>query len=156
MNRQYIYIYGGFPHSSVSKEFACNAGDQGLIPGLGRSPGEGNGNQLQYFCLENPMDRRAWWATVHGVTRDGHDLMTISPPHMYVYMCVYIYIYIYIYISVLIQILFPFRLLENAEQSSLCYTVGPHWLSINILNITVCTCQSQTLSISFPPTFSPW
>ena len=47
---------------------ACNAGDLGLIPGLGRSPGEGNGNPLQYSCLENPMDRGAWWAIVHGVT----------------------------------------------------------------------------------------
>ena len=48
---------------------ACNAGDPGLIPGLGRSPGEGNGNPLQYSCLENPMDGGAWWATVHGVAK---------------------------------------------------------------------------------------
>ena len=46
---------------------ACNAGDLGLIPGLGRSPGEENGYPLQYSCLENSMDRGAWWATVHGV-----------------------------------------------------------------------------------------
>ena len=52
----------GFPHSSVSKESVCNTGDPGLIPGLGRSPGEGNGNPLQYSCLENPMDRGAWQA----------------------------------------------------------------------------------------------
>ena len=58
----------GFPGGSYGKESTCNAGDPGLIPGLGRSPGEGNGNPLQYFCLENPMDRGAWWATVHGVT----------------------------------------------------------------------------------------
>ena len=63
----------GFPHSSVGKESACSAGDLGLIPGSGRSPGEGNGNPLQYFCLENPMDRGAWQATVHGVTRVRHD-----------------------------------------------------------------------------------
>ena len=50
----------GFPHSSVGKESACNAGDPGLIPGLERCPGEGNGNPLQYSCLENPMDRGAW------------------------------------------------------------------------------------------------
>ena len=49
-------------------ETACNAGDLGLIPGSGRSSGEGNGNPLQYFCLENSMDRRAWWATVRGVS----------------------------------------------------------------------------------------
>ena len=53
-----------FPGGSDSKEFACNAGDLGPIPGLGRSPGEGNGYPLQYSCLENPMDRGAWWATV--------------------------------------------------------------------------------------------
>ena len=61
-----------FPHSSVSKESAYNAGYSGLIPGSGRFPGEGNGNPLQYSCLENPMDRGAWWTTVHGVTRVGH------------------------------------------------------------------------------------
>ena len=48
---------------------ACNAGDLGSIPGSGRSPGEGNGNPLQYSCLENPMDGGDWWATVHGVAK---------------------------------------------------------------------------------------
>ena len=57
-----------FPSGSNGKASACNAGDPGLIPGLGRSPGEGNGNPLQYSYLENPMDRGAWGATVHGVT----------------------------------------------------------------------------------------
>ena len=53
-------LYGVFPGSSDDKKPACNAGDPGLIPGLGRSPGEGNGYPLQYSCLENPMDRGAW------------------------------------------------------------------------------------------------
>ena len=66
----------GFPHSSVGKESACSEGDPGSIPGLGRFPGEGNGNPLQYSCLENPMDRRAWQATVCGVARVRHDLVT--------------------------------------------------------------------------------
>ena len=57
----------GFPGGSNGKESACNAGDSGLIPGSGRSPGEGNGSPLQCSCLENPTDRRAWWATLHGV-----------------------------------------------------------------------------------------
>ena len=57
-----------FPGGSVGKESVCNSGDPGSIPGLGRSPGEGSGNPLQYSCLENSMDRGAWWATVHGVT----------------------------------------------------------------------------------------
>ena len=56
-----------FPGGSDGKASACNAGDSGSIPGLGRSPGEGNDNLLQYSCLENPMDGEAWWATVHGV-----------------------------------------------------------------------------------------
>ena len=55
-----------FPGGSDGKESACNAGDQGLIPGSGISPGEGNGNPFQYSYLENTMDRGAWWATVHG------------------------------------------------------------------------------------------
>ena len=65
----YTYKYGCFPYGSAGKESASNAGDQGLIPGLGRYPGEGNGNPLQYSCPENPMDGGAWQATVHGVTK---------------------------------------------------------------------------------------
>ena len=53
------------------KDSACNTGDLGLIPGSGRSPGEGNGNPLQYSCLGNPMDREAWWAIVHGVAKES-------------------------------------------------------------------------------------
>ena len=59
---------GGLPHHR-GKESTCNARDSGLTPGSGRSPGGGNGNPLQYPCLENPMDRGAWWATVHEVTK---------------------------------------------------------------------------------------
>ena len=59
----------GFPDSSTGKESTCNAGDPSSIPGWGRSPGEGNGNTLQYSCLENPMHGGAWWATVHGGTK---------------------------------------------------------------------------------------
>ena len=57
----------GFPGGSDGKESAYNAGDWGLIPGLGSSPGEGNGNPLQYSCLENSTDREVWRATIHGV-----------------------------------------------------------------------------------------
>ena len=59
----------GFPGGSEVKASACDAGDLGLIPGLGRSPGEGNGNPLQYSCLENPMDGGAWWAADHWVAK---------------------------------------------------------------------------------------
>ena len=63
-------MYIGFPGGSNSKASACDAGDPGLIPGSGRPPGEGNGNPLQYSCLENPMDRGAWWATFYGVAKN--------------------------------------------------------------------------------------
>ena len=63
-----------FPGGSNGKESACNAGDLGLIPGLGRPQGEGNGYPLQYSCLENSKDRGVWWATVHGVTKSWTQL----------------------------------------------------------------------------------
>ena len=65
VNSNNLFIPGG----SASKESARNVGVLGSVPGLGRSPGEGNGNPLHYSCLENSMDRGAWWATVHGVTK---------------------------------------------------------------------------------------
>ena len=64
-----LYVYMGFPGGSDGKESTCNAGDPGSIPGLGKSPGEGNGNPLQY-CLENSMDRGAWQAIVHEVANN--------------------------------------------------------------------------------------
>ena len=67
-----------FPGGSEGKASACNAGDPGSIPELGRSPGEGNGNPLQYFCLENSMDGGAWWATVHGVTKSQTGLQLLA------------------------------------------------------------------------------
>ena len=79
----YFLLFGynilGFPGGSAGKEYVCNAGDLGLIPGLRRSPGEGNGNPLQYSCLENPMDRGTWRATVHGVTKESD---TTEDAHM--------------------------------------------------------------------------
>ena len=62
-------IISDFPGGSVVKNLPANAGDEGSIPGSGRSPGEGNGNPLQYSCLGNPRDRRAWRATVHAVIK---------------------------------------------------------------------------------------
>ena len=63
---------------SDGRASAYNAGDLGSIPGLGRSPGEGNGNPLHYSCLENPMDGEAWWATVHGVAKSRTRLSGLS------------------------------------------------------------------------------
>ena len=80
-----LYIYMGFPGGSEVKASACNAGDLGSIPGLGRSPGEGNGNPLQYSCLENPMDGGAWWATIHRVAKSRTRLSDFT--HIYIYIC---------------------------------------------------------------------
>ena len=69
----------GFPHSSVSKESTCNTGDLGSVPGLGRPPGEGKGYPLQCSCLENSVDRGAWWATVRGVAEsDTAELLSTA------------------------------------------------------------------------------
>ena len=69
LQMDFIILFFNLKCGSDSEEFACNAGDQSLIPVLGRSTGEGSGNLLQYSCLENSMDRGAWRATVHGVGR---------------------------------------------------------------------------------------
>ena len=79
-----------FPDSSDSKESICNAGDLGSIPGLGRSPGAGNGYPLWYSCLENPRVRGAWWATVHWVSEsDTAELLSTQKRQLYmqVYFC---------------------------------------------------------------------
>ena len=68
---RYNQIWKGLPQWSSSKESACNSGDVSSILGLGRSPGEGKGNPFEYSCLENPMDRGAWWATVHGIAKES-------------------------------------------------------------------------------------
>ena len=78
----------GLPSGSAVKNlFDCNAGDAGSIPGLGRSRGKANGNPLQYSCLENPMDKEVWWATVQGVTKVRLDLVTKPPPPQHRSQC---------------------------------------------------------------------
>ena len=69
-----LLMLQGFPGGSDGEESACNVGDLGLIPGSRRSPRERNGNALQYSCLENPMDRGAWWAIHMDLQRIGHGL----------------------------------------------------------------------------------
>ena len=74
----------------VVKNLSANAGDlsdTGSIPGSGRSPGEGNGNPLQYSCLENPMDREAWWATVHGAAKSQTQLKRLRTQHTHICVC---------------------------------------------------------------------
>ena len=80
-----IYLFLDFLDSSVSEESACSAGDLGSIPRFERSPGEGNGNPLQYCCLENPMDKGACQTTVHGIKRVGHNLET-KPQTIFIFI----------------------------------------------------------------------
>ena len=80
--------FGGFPGGSEGEVSACSVGDLGSIPGLGTSPGEGDGNPLQYSCLGNPMDGGAWWATVRGVTKGQTQLSNFTFTFMYVYSAV--------------------------------------------------------------------
>ena len=103
-------IYVGFPGDSDSKESACNPGDLSLIPGPGRSPGEGNGNPLQDSCLEKSMDRGVWQATVCGVTKSWtrlddehfyfHFHIYMNHESLSIYACMYVCVYIYIYIYI--------------------------------------------------------
>ena len=76
------FLSGVYSDGSKVKASACNVGDLGLIPGSGRSPGEGNGNPLQYSCLENPMDGGAWWAIVHGVAKSWTRLSDFTFTHI--------------------------------------------------------------------------
>ena len=78
--------FGTFLAAQMVKNPPANAGDTGdtdLVPGLGRSPGEGTGNPVQYSCLENPMDRGAWWATVHGVAKESVTSELLTVPGLY-------------------------------------------------------------------------
>ena len=78
MENWIVSQFGNLPDGSDDKEFACSSGDPGSIPGLERSPGEGNDNPLQNSCLENFMNREAWQATIHGVTKSWTLLMTLK------------------------------------------------------------------------------
>ena len=85
-------MYNLLSSGSDGKESACKVEDLGLIPGLGKSPGERNGNPLQYFCLENPMDREAWWATVDGVAKSQKQLSNEALSYIHVtIICIYMY-----------------------------------------------------------------
>ena len=88
----------GFPGGSDGKETACNTGDLGSISGSGRSLGEGNGNPFQYSYLENSMDRGAWWATAHGVTKSQTQLTNQHNK----YRDTHIYMYIHMYVCLLL------------------------------------------------------
>ena len=83
MNFGESYLIQSFPGGTVVKNLLASAGDVGSIPGLGRFPGGGNGNPLQYSCLENPTDSGAWWTTVHGVAKSRTRLSNFTDTHTY-------------------------------------------------------------------------
>ena len=110
----YIYIYSyilGFPEGSDGKESAYNAGNPSLIPGSGRSSGGSHGNPPQYSCLENSINRGAWWATVHELTKSWTQLIlsyVLIHSHMH-------HMYAHTHTHILFKILFYYRLLQNIE-----------------------------------------
>ena len=87
----YFLCCVSFPGCALVKNPPANAGDVGCIPGLGRSPGGGNGNPLQYSCLENPMDRGAWWVTVHGIEKSQTWLSNWACTHIPVLYKIFLY-----------------------------------------------------------------
>ena len=87
-----VCVYTDTYSDSDGKESACSAGYPGSIPGSRRSPGEGNGNPLQYSCLKNPMDRGAWQGTIHGVAKSQTQLATNTHTRVCVHVCVCVYV----------------------------------------------------------------
>ena len=95
-NRLPTPVFSGFPGGSNGRESACNVGYLGSIPGSGRSPRGGNGNLLQYSCLENSMHRGAWWATVHGVAKSWtrlSDQRTQKHTHAHIYILLVLFLW---------------------------------------------------------------
>ena len=129
-----VYVYIDTPGDSAVKNPPANAGDWGLIPGSGRSSGEGNGNPLQYSCLGNPMEIEAWWATVHGITKSCTQLSEWTTTTIYT-----LYIYIYIY-----NIYYRYIKLEDSCFTKLCCFCCTTWISRN-----------YTYIYTLPPTLTP-
>ena len=100
---EHTRLLWGFPGGSNGKESACNAGDLDLIPGSGRSPGEGKGDPLQCSCLDNSMDRGAWWATVHGVAKSPTQLSDFTFFHKMYCKTTTFYIYFTIIFSMVFR-----------------------------------------------------
>ena len=158
----YTCVNMGFPGGSDGKESACKARDLDSIPGLGRFPGEGNGYPLQYSCLENPMDRGAWWATVHGITQsrirlsDWHWVYMHKDRHFFVSWGEHIHFTLLVFIHVFFFCLFFFQdLLQRGEktlpeQKTRTVLPSPSWLTdfehdMQILGIRPTVCGDSVL-----------
>ena len=116
--RMYITKTKGFPRSSVGKDSACNSGDLDSISGSGRSSGEENGNPLQYSCLENPMDRGIWWATVHVVAKSRTRLKQLNT-----HTCLLLFICKTSVKCFMIQSLKQFKLVLNLQEEVFLFLV---------------------------------
>ena len=114
-----VFGVGGFPGGLYGKESAYSAGALGSVPGLGRSPGERNGNPLQYSCLENPMDREAWWAIVHGVTKSQ---IRLSNQHKSIFLN-----YLFILAVLVLRSCTGFSLVVTSSGYSRCSAGASHY-----------------------------
>ena len=115
---------------SDGKESVCNAGELGLIPGWGQSPGEGNGNLLQYSCLENPMDREAWQATVHEVTKSQ---IWLSNYHLYFHCHSTYHILILHVVHLEIKFVYYFPIIFTSPVKVGTFIFLVHWCILHIL-----------------------
>ena len=152
----------GFPHSSVHKESACSAGDPDPIPRSGRGPGERNGNPLQYPCLEDPIDRGAWWAAVNGVAKSRADWATNtqqSPPVIRIHVSPFIKCP-----SQLVWAIFQRPLCKYglpplpSSQAQLSVVCGPNLFLSHLSHLlSSCLCfYSSPLSSTLPPGWRAW
>ena len=116
------------------KEFACSAWDSGSIPALGRSPGGENGNPLQYSHLENPMDRRAWQATVHGAAKSRTQLKRLGMAWLCLYICLSVYLSVYLYLSIFYHcLLYPPSCLSLSHLIDFFFNYTKNHVSKNLL-----------------------
>ena len=116
-----VFGLGGFPGGLYGKESAYSAGALGSVPGLGRSPGEQNGNPLQYSCLENPMDREAWWAIVHGVTKSQ---IWLNNQHKSIFFLIF---YLFILAVLVLRFCTGFSLVVTSSGYSSCSVGASHY-----------------------------
>ena len=140
----------GFPGGLYGKESACNAGGLGSIPGLGQSPGEGNDNSLQYSCLENPMDRGTWQATVHGVAKSQtwHNTFTLKIygiEHLFIWLFGYIwYIFVpllFTYMCLFIIINFNFFACTGSSCCTWAFSTCSEWGLLSSCSVKASHCS---------------
>ena len=120
-----VVLFLGLPRWLSGKKSACNAGDPSLIPGSGRSPGEGNGNPLQHSCLENPMENRTWQSTVHGVAKSRTLLKWLKQQQILCMITLLLFLYFFWrWGGLYFRLVVIFRLITSMRPSGLCPHLG--------------------------------